>query len=655
MRSRVIKTNLLVGVILLIGFLLTAWFSHRANYRVSLTALEQVSALTADSIYFRLSSVLNRPVTIALTMAGDTFLADWLLREGAHLDEAEFARAIQSYLAAYQERDHFDSVFLVSAASRRYYSAGGIDRVLAPGAPENAWYAALLASKRQYSLNVDTDKTAGAGKVPAVFVNCKIMDPWGEVLGVVGIGIRTDVLKRILKEYEERYGVEVFLLDRGGTVEVSQGHTGEEHKDWFTLSGREQLRGAILDRRNSDANFGVWAGGTGESGELEGPEGPGSSYLVTRYMPELSWYLVVEQDAAPLIAKMRSQISTSILVLLLILASVFTVITLVIRGFNKKITGIIEQRLGLFKQATEQLYDDIYEWNITHNRCVGANTEEYFARIGASRLSFDEGLRIIAEKQIKPEFREGYVARFCTKNALAEFRKGNHHLRYDFMITQDGKSYHWMRIDAHVFYSPDDDSLHMFTYRKNIDAEKQKEALANIDEMTGCSTKKATERMIDDALLHHPDAPAAFFIFDIDDFKQANDTFGHAFGDRCIREFSAVIRKHFREQDIVGRLGGDEFAAFIPIPSHAWAEQKARELVEALHFVCTDGEDSWQVSASIGVAFAPEDGTRFIDLYQAADAALYETKQNGKNGFTIHRPESREGERNAGGGRSGIG
>ena len=220
---------------------------------------------------------------------------------------------------------------------------------------------------------------------------------------------------------------------------------------------------------------------------------------------------------------------------------------------------------------------------------------------------------------------------------MREFARGNQHLRYDFMITQDGRNYHWMRIDAHIFYSPDDDSLHMFTYRKNIDVEKQKEALANMDEMTRCYTKKATERMIDDALVHHPGAAYAFFIFDIDNFKHANDGFGHAFGDRCIREFSATIRKHFREQDIVGRIGGDEFAAFIPIPSEAWAEQKAAELVRSLDFVCKDGDAEWQVSASIGVAIAPEDGTCFSDLYQSADAALYHTKQNGKNNFTFRR------------------
>lgn len=629
MRSKVVKTNLLVSVILIIGFLLTAFFSHRANYRVSLTAMEQVASLTTDGIYFQLSSLLNRPVNMAIAMAQDSLLTTHLLQEQEHLEDTDYARTLQSYLATYQEKDHFDSVFLVSAATGRYYSYNGIDRVLTPEDPEDTWFSDVLASRRDYSLNVDNDQVAGAGNAVMVFVNCKIVDAEGVTLGVVGIGIRADSLKRILRQYEENLGVQIFLLDSAGKIELSLDHTGMEDKNWFTLYDMEKIQAAILGRRNSDANFGIWA----DTG-LEGPESP---YVVTRYMPELSWYLLVAQNTAQLIQGMKSQLYASILILLLIIASILTVINLLIKSINQKITGVIEQRLGLFKKATEQLYDDIYEVDITRNRCVGKNTEEYFKSLGANHLFYNEGLRIIAKKQIKPEFREGYIGQFCTENVIREFRKGNHHLCYDFMISRDGRTYHWMRTDAHVFYSPDDDSLHMFTYRKNIDLEKQKEALAYMDEMTKCYTKNATERLIDDTLMHHPDTAYAFFIFDIDNFKQVNDSLGHAFGDRCIREFSAGIRKQFREQDIVGRIGGDEFVAFIPISSEAWAEQKARELVHALNFVCRDGEAQWTLSASIGVAIAPADGTRFIDLYQKADAALYQTKQNGKNNFTFSR------------------
>ncbi len=627
--SNVLKTNLLVSGIMLIGFILTAFFSHQANYRASLNAIEQISSLTADGIYYQLSSLLTRPVNIAQTMAQDSLLVEHLTREPARLENAAYVRTIQTYLAAYREMDHFDSVFLVSTATGRYYSANGVDRVLTRADPENGWYYKFLESREAYSLNVDNDEVAGAENAIAVFVNCKIFDSAGNVVGIVGIGIHTDYLKRILQEYEEKYGVEVFLLDRNGNIQVSLSHTGDEEKQWFKTYGMEQIQNSILNTRNSETNFGVWA-----SSPLEGQE---SWYVVARYMPELSWYLLVEQNTSQLVKNIKSQLVKSLVVILLIIASVLAIITVVIRNFNRKITNVIEQRLVLFRRATEQLYDNIYEWNITANRCIGKNTEQYFSSIGAEGFSYDEGLRVIAEKQIHPEFRAGYVDLFNSKNVLREFRQGNQRLSCDLMIAQDGKTWHWMRIDAHVFSSPDDGSVHMFTYRKNIDAEKRKEALANLDEMTGCYTKKATERMIDRALMRHPGAAYAFFIFDIDNFKQANDSFGHAFGDLCIRQFSANIRKHFREHDIVGRIGGDEFVAFIPVPDAAWAEEKARELVRALNFVCSDGTVQWKLSASIGVALTPAAGSRFIDVYQNADKALYESKQGGKNAFTINR------------------
>ena len=192
-----------------------------------------------------------------------------------------------------------------------------------------------------------------------------------------------------------------------------------------------------------------------------------------------------------------------------------------------------------------------------------------------------------------------------------------------------------MRIDAYIFFSQEDECIHMFTYRKNINAEKEKEIRASFDEMTGFLTKMETGREITALLSRTAEGVYAFFLFDIDNFKQANDSCGHAFGDYCIREFTSIIRKHFRVNDVLGRVGGDEFAAFIPAPDSEWVEDKAKELSNALRVTCTEGGKSWEMSASIGVSIAPIDGNDFDTLYQKADAALYQTKQRGKNWYTI--------------------
>lgn len=625
--NKLFKTNLVISIVLLIGFALTAVFSYRANYQASLNNIEQITSLTAEGIYYQLTTRFAKPVSISLTMSHDSLLVEHLLDEKNRMDDEDYIGITKHYLDTYRKKYGFDSVFLISTASGRYYNFNGLDRVLERDNPENDWYFQFLDRDEEYYLNIDNDEVQGADNEVTAFVDCKIAGPGGETIGVVGVGIRIDYLKELLLEYEEQYNIRASLVGHDGTIEISTTNTGYEKKDWFAVYGHRKIRETILDWRDDDSNLEIWSSSGLQSAE--------KSFIVTRYIPELSWSLVIEQDTGLLIREMHHQLYQTCFVLVCVILIVLVVITRVIKNFNKQITNLMEERQAVFKRATEQLYDNIYELNLTQNCCVGKRTEEYFESLGAKDLPYDQGLQVIAEKQIKEEYRQGYVSTFTPENVIREYESGNNHLRYDFMITQDGDNYYWMRIDAYIFFSPEDDSIHMFTYRKNIDAEKKKELQAVTDEMTGFLTKTATERLIGTLLSQNEGQRYAFFIFDIDNFKQANDRFGHAFGDICIRRFTEIIRTHLREHDVIGRIGGDEFAAFTLVPDPDWVKNKAEELSAALNTVCTAGGASWQLSASIGIAETPSAGTDFKTLYKNADAALYQTKQRGKNGFTI--------------------
>ncbi|MCB6608419.1 sensor domain-containing diguanylate cyclase [[Clostridium] symbiosum] len=628
--NRLFKTNVLVSLILVIGFALTAMLSYRANYEASLDSIEQVSSLTAEGIYYQLSTKFAKPVNISLTMAHDSLLKNHLLEESSRLEDEEYIKTTKTYLDTYREKYGFDSVFLVSAASSRYYNFNGVDRILTEDSPENTWYYKLLQSDEEYSLNVDNDEVAGADNVITVFVNCKVKADDGSTLGIVGVGIRIEYLKELLQGYEDKFDVTASLLNRDGMIEVSTTYNGYEQRDWFKINGCETIRGQVLDWKSSDTNLEVWAS--------QGEKGTEKSYVVARYIPELSWYLTVEQDTGQILSSIRIQLYMTAILLLLIIVTVLIVITAVIRNFNKQITELMEERQGSFKRATEQLYDNIYELNITKNCTVGKRTEAYFGSLGAGDLPYSEGLHVIAEKQIKEEFREGYVSTFEPSNVIKEYESGNNHLRYDFQITQDGTNYFWMRIDAYIFYSSEDDSIHMFTYRKNIEEEKEKEMQAVMDEMTQFYTKTETERLIEAVLAEHRPGMYAFFIFDIDNFKKVNDQLGHVFGDYCIREFTGIIKRHFENKDILGRIGGDEFVAFAEVPDMDSVRRKAGELTRSLDTVIEYQDMKWNISASIGVAVYPSGGLQFVELYRNADRALYQTKERGKNGFTIHKP-----------------
>mgnify|MGYP002870101953 CR=1 FL=1 len=133
----------------------------------------------------------------------------------------------------------------------------------------------------------------------------------------------------------------------------------------------------------------------------------------------------------------------------------------------------------------------------------------------------------------------------------------------------------------------------------------------------------------------------AFYIIDLDNFKKVNDTLGHIVGDFVISDVAQKLCTVFSENDFVGRIGGDEFAAFLKLSGNG--TQIGRQIIQAkASAVCTIVDEVYSnddhdvnVTASIGVALFPAQGRTFDDLYKAADAELYKSKNKGKNQYHI--------------------
>lgn len=629
-----LKINALICGIIIIGFLTTAVLSYKANFTTSVKNIEQVSALTSEGIYYQLTSILSKPLNVSLTMANDSLLKDYLAEEENNLENEDYAHRIQDYLSAYKEKYSYDSVFLVSTVSNRYYHFDGIDRYITRDNPENDWYYHMLETDQDYLLNVDNDEVEGADNGITVFVNCKIHDGEGKVLGIVGVGVRIEDLQELLQEYEENFGIKAFLIDENGLIEISTEYTGYEKVDIFKVYQLEKIKDEVLGFKESGVARNIWT--------MDEREKEKRDFIVSRYIPELSWHLLVERNTAPLLELFYRQLIHTAIIIAVIIGTILVLITYVIRGFSSQIVKITKEHEERFRKSTEQLYDNIYELDITRQRAAGKSTEQYFESLGAAKdTSYDEVLQIISEKQIAQEHRDGFVNTFCSRNVIREYEAGNTHLQYDFLISENGSDYLWMRIDAYSYYNLEDKSIRMFTYWKNIDVEKRRnmkiEKKAQIDEMTGLFTKMETRRRIEAMFSENKEGLYGFFIFDIDNFKQANDLYGHAFGDAVIIDFANSIKANFRKEDVIGRIGGDEFVAFIRVPSVEWAEQKAEETSRALNKIFTEGGQQWRISVSIGVAIAPKAGTDFETIYRKADYALYETKRRGKNGYTIFK------------------
>ena len=127
----------------------------------------------------------------------------------------------------------------------------------------------------------------------------------------------------------------------------------------------------------------------------------------------------------------------------------------------------------------------------------------------------------------------------------------------------------------------------------------------------------------------------AMFIFDVDDFKGFNDTYGHDMGDRVLQKVARILAGNFRSEDYVCRFGGDEFTVLMVHATSAMrelVENKIENIREALR----DTEDGLpRITLSIGVAFSDRpDPTD--DILKDADTALYITKERGRDGYTFY-------------------
>jgi len=129
--------------------------------------------------------------------------------------------------------------------------------------------------------------------------------------------------------------------------------------------------------------------------------------------------------------------------------------------------------------------------------------------------------------------------------------------------------------------------------------------------------------------------PLSLLFIDLDGFKGVNDTHGHLFGSRALVEAAAVIRTSARETDVVSRFGGDEFALVLPDTGGEGAfavGERIRDRIAEHRFLAGDGLDI-HLTASVGVATLPDVAASAEELVQAADKAMYQVKETGKNGI----------------------
>ena len=288
--KRVLTVFMAVGISFVLAIIISI-FSLR---RLADGNRRELDTMLTYRIYESVSNSLNEPIVVSKTMACDDFLISFLQEEDK-LSEGEAEYTMRRYLSNVRESLGYDSAFLVSESSRRYYTYDGLNKIVDPVNDEHdVWYSIFLDKNVPYDLDVDSDEMNE--EQWTVFVNTRIVDDSGKLLGVCGVGVRMSNLQCLFLEAEEEYGVKINLVDKSGLVQVDTEDINIENA-W--------LDEGVLGSGNEDRVF----------QSVEGEE-----YVTAKFVEYLGWYLVVRSQRADISREVGNVISLNILLLALVMA-----------------------------------------------------------------------------------------------------------------------------------------------------------------------------------------------------------------------------------------------------------------------------------------------------------------------------------------------
>ena len=324
-------------LLLLAGFLATSLVSYFvAKDSVATQLQEQMLPLTSDNIYSEIQRDLLQPLLISSLMAHDTFVIRWV-SEGE-----QNPQKIAEYLERIQQKYNTITAFFVSEATRNYYHPRGVLRQVDAANPDDAWFFRSRKIPAEYEVNVDYD-TADRSRL-SIFVNYRVLNEQGELLGVTGVGLSVASVMELIENYQERYGRKVYFVDREGEVTLH----GSGFNDAMRLknkAGLDRLFVRILTSPSASVSY-----NTDDGNKI---------YLNSRLVPEFDWYLIVEQVNDPAAQRIERALVINVLVSLVITVVVLLTAYFTLRGYQRRLEQMATQD-KLTGAASRQVFDIIF-------------------------------------------------------------------------------------------------------------------------------------------------------------------------------------------------------------------------------------------------------------------------------------------------------
>ena len=327
------KLTIFLMLILIPSFIaisLLNYFVQRDSIREELVTTSL--PLVRDLIDWEISTRLQDPLLASSLMARDTFLVEWIQNGEADPNK------IERYLDNIRLDHGFASAFFVSAKTSRYYTYQGVHKVIRLDDAHDIWYYDFINSGEKVALDVDTDEVS-FGKL-TIFINCRVESPTGELLGVVGVGVDMSNIAALLQKTQKTYGRVVYMVDESGLVQAHSDVTVIERRNIRTSLGIDKIADAILASKGEtlDTHY------EGENGNI---------LLTSRYIPNIKWYIIVEQDELISLQIVRMMLLRTILIGLVASILAILISIKIVNKYNLKLEN--SSRLDHLTQVSNRL------------------------------------------------------------------------------------------------------------------------------------------------------------------------------------------------------------------------------------------------------------------------------------------------------------
>lgn len=662
----------------------TMFIIYRESETITNRISKEFASLYAVEVVGEMNTAIQREIALSQKSANTLAILDWFTDEFNQDKKSTAISEINQFNTLY--KDH--NTFVVVDASKNYYYIG-IDDTIETSVPrghlseafyDDLWYFKALDYESPYMLNVDVDRFLGTMRV---WINTKVYDK-GHVIGVIGTGLYLDpIIDNIFGNSDSLSGKAVIInehgaiqldTDRSKILQNSFEPNPSIEQTIFRYADASAHQDEILSYLNAPDKPLVL---TLHQGEYD--------FIVITPIKDTSWHVATFftsqaifnfQNFTPMIIGV---IFVFIPLALLLAWIIHRIAVRPLESLNNSLLNqSVEFDFEVYGTARKDEFGSLakniqimknqlndYSRNLEHE--IGTRTRDLesaytqiainekrlhrlFTSIPVGIFILDRGKNYVygnpffisqfgydSESEFTHQLNTDFKQFFASEvhyQAYCDLITGkNHTLSIEVELLRGDRTTFWAEIYLNEAVNETADWAYegiLINIQNTKDYEDKLLNMAVTDRLTSLYNRHHFDHVVKDELSRHSryGGSLSLIAFDLDHFKQINDTWGHPMGDEVLKSVAATVKVILRHTDTLARWGGEEFVILLPNTSLEQAmgvAEKIRSRIESLEF-----PREIHVTSSFGVAERQLD-EEYNTWFRRADSALYEAKRQGRN------------------------